>query len=114
MWLAAGWPHRRPLARAARWDGVYLMTVHQRTGALLSPADIAEVAEAVAAARGNLDGFAIAFNAVRAADPAAARRQIREFAEAGGTWWVELAPDDDAGGLPAYRERIRHGPPLDP
>jgi alkanesulfonate monooxygenase SsuD/methylene tetrahydromethanopterin reductase-like flavin-dependent oxidoreductase (luciferase family) len=38
IWAAAGWPRRRPLRRAARWDGVYLMTVNQRTNEYLTPA----------------------------------------------------------------------------
>ncbi|MEV0719171.1 LLM class flavin-dependent oxidoreductase [Asanoa sp. NPDC050611] len=104
VWVAAGWPNRRPLARAARWDGVYLMTVHQRTGELLRPADIAEVVAEL-----GRPGLDVAFNVVRAADLA---RQVEEFAAAGGTWWVELASDDADGGLPAYRERIKDGPPL--
>jgi alkanesulfonate monooxygenase SsuD/methylene tetrahydromethanopterin reductase-like flavin-dependent oxidoreductase (luciferase family) len=28
MWVAGGWPRRAPLRRAARWDGLYLMTEH--------------------------------------------------------------------------------------
>ena len=111
VWLAAGWPNHRPLARAARWDGVYLMTVHQKTGELLRPADVAGVTETVAAIRGSRGGFDVAFNAVRASDSAKAAEQVRDFAEAGGTWWVELAPDEEDGGLPAYRDRIRRGPP---
>ncbi|GAA1893448.1 LLM class flavin-dependent oxidoreductase [Asanoa iriomotensis] len=103
VWVAAGWPNRRPLARAARWDGVYLMTVHQRTGDLLRPADVAEVVAAL-----DRPGLDVAFNVVRSADPA---RQVREFTEAGGTWWVELAPDEADGGLAAYRDRIKRGPP---
>ncbi len=31
VWLAAGWPRKRPLRRAALWDGVYLMTNNQLT-----------------------------------------------------------------------------------
>jgi alkanesulfonate monooxygenase SsuD/methylene tetrahydromethanopterin reductase-like flavin-dependent oxidoreductase (luciferase family) len=111
VWLAAGWPHRRPLARAARWDGVYLMTVHQKTNELLRPSDVAEVVETVTAMRGGR-GFDVAFNAVRAADTAKAAEQVQDFAAAGGTWWVELAPDEEEGGLPAYRDRIRQGPPV--
>ncbi|MDG4820598.1 LLM class flavin-dependent oxidoreductase [Asanoa sp. WMMD1127] len=107
VWPAAGWPNRRPLARAARWDGVYLMTVHQKTGELLRPADIAEVVAAVAAQRAG-QAFEVAFNAVRSADTA---EQVGEFAAAGGTWWVELASDEAEGGLAAYRDRIRQGPP---
>ena len=112
VWVAAGWPHRRPLARAARWDGVYLMTVHQRTGQLLSPSDVAEVVAAVAALRrAGRDDFDVAFNAIPSADPATTARQVRDLAEAGGTWWIEFAPEPTDGGPDRYRERIRRGPP---
>ncbi|GIF73283.1 LLM class flavin-dependent oxidoreductase [Asanoa siamensis] len=109
VWLAAGWPNRRPLARAARWDGVYLMTAHQRTGELLEPAD---VAGAVAELGVVGAGFDVAFNAVRPSAPELASARVREFAAAGGTWWVELAPPPSEGGPSAYRSRIRGGPPL--
>lgn len=35
-----GWPNRAPMRRAARWDGVYLMTVRQDTHEHLSPDDV--------------------------------------------------------------------------
>jgi len=105
VWVAAGWPRRRPIERAARWDGVYLMTVRQDTREPLTPADVADAAAALRTA-GRRPGFEIGFNAVRRGDGAA---QVREFADAGGTWWVELA--DDEGGPEAYRRRIRSGPP---
>jgi alkanesulfonate monooxygenase SsuD/methylene tetrahydromethanopterin reductase-like flavin-dependent oxidoreductase (luciferase family) len=95
VWVAAGWPRRRPLQRASRWDGVYLMTFHQGTGELLRPEDIAAVRAATSTPE-------IAFNAVPTSD-------MRAFADAGGTWLVELAPE--TGGPAAYRDRIRRGPP---
>ena len=61
--------------------------------------------------RGSRSGFDVAFNAVRASDSVVAAEQVQQYAEAGGTWWMELAPDEDEGGLPAYRDRIRQGPP---
>jgi hypothetical protein len=88
------------------------MTVHQRTGELLRPSDVAEVAAALSAARGGeRAGFDIAVNAVRAPNAGVAARQVRALADAGATWWVELAPDPQDGGPDAYRARIRGGPP---
>jgi alkanesulfonate monooxygenase SsuD/methylene tetrahydromethanopterin reductase-like flavin-dependent oxidoreductase (luciferase family) len=112
VWVAAGWPHRRPLTRAARWDGVYLMTVHQRTREQLSPSDVAEVVAVIRALRGGeRDEFDVAFNAVQSDDPATTTSRVRDFADAGGTWWIELAPGSAEDGPDQYRERIRRGPP---
>jgi len=110
IWLAAGWPRRRPVARAARWDGVYLMTVHQETQQLLTPADVAEVVAVLAAAAPDRQGLLdVAFNAEISGDPAADAASVRAFAAAGATWWIELAPGD--GSPEEYRHRIRRGPP---
>lgn len=108
VWLAAGWPRRRPLRRAARWDGVYLMTNNQATGEFLSVDDLAAAARFARAERHAVDidaRFDIAANAVAATNVDA---QVAAYAEAGATWWVEL---DVYGSADAYRERIRKGPP---
>lgn len=110
VWLAAGWPRRRPLRRAARWDGVYLMTNNQQTNESLSIDDLAAAARFAAQERvaaGREDPFDIAANAMaRSSDDP----QVAAFADAGGTWWVEL---DIYGSADAYRRRIRQGPPAD-
>jgi alkanesulfonate monooxygenase SsuD/methylene tetrahydromethanopterin reductase-like flavin-dependent oxidoreductase (luciferase family) len=101
VWLAAGWPRKRPLRRAARWDGVYLMTVHQDTGEPLTPDDIAEATQFLIAQRDDGTTGEVAVNPA----PHAA---VETYVAAGATWWLELAPD---GGPDAYLELIRKGPP---
>jgi hypothetical protein len=54
VWLAAGWPRKRPLRRAALWDGVYLMTNNQISEERLTAAEVAEAVLSCANAR--LDG----------------------------------------------------------
>ena len=104
VWLAAGWPRRKPLRRAARWDGVYLMTTRQDTDEPLSPQDVAEAAAFLREHRDDGGTGDIAINP----PPGAAADQVPGYAEAGATWWLELAPD---GGPDAYLDRIRQGPP---
>ncbi len=108
IWTAAGWPRRRPVLRAARWDGVYLMQYDQDTGRMLAPGDVAQVAALVRAERGDAP-FDIAVNGVvdGQADPA---RVVAELEQAGATWWVELPPGADEP-VERYRLRIRQGPP---
>ena len=46
-------------------------------------------------------------------DPAAAAAQVRPWAEAGATWWIEAmwAANEQENGLEFVRQRIRQGPP---
>lgn len=108
IWVAATWPHKKPLARAARWDGVAPMHVGAVEGRLLEPSEVRELADYVAQHRADDAPFDIIHYGVSrdAADNAAAASR----AEAGATWWVESvitwAMDVDY-----TRRRIRSGPP---
>jgi alkanesulfonate monooxygenase SsuD/methylene tetrahydromethanopterin reductase-like flavin-dependent oxidoreductase (luciferase family) len=108
VWTAAGWPAKRPLRRAARWDGVYLMTKNQRSGEELTAPDVEAVRAFLAHERAGRHGvrpFDIAANGLASGpgDP-----KVRQFADAGATWWVEHDADR---GIDKYRQRIRSGPP---
>jgi alkanesulfonate monooxygenase SsuD/methylene tetrahydromethanopterin reductase-like flavin-dependent oxidoreductase (luciferase family) len=106
-WVAAGWPRRKPLRRAARWDGVYLMTVNQVTNELLTLDEVKQVAAYVQAQRASADPFDIAVNVAAPADARERAEMARSYFQAGATWCIELSPDT----LEEYRERIRSGPP---
>jgi hypothetical protein len=81
-------PRRRPLRRAARWDGAYLMTVRQDTGQLLSPYDITQIANFLRERRADRTTGDIAFNPVPATDAAPTRDPVQAFSEAGASWWI--------------------------
>ena len=105
VWTAAGWPRTRPLRRAARWDGVYLMSENQTTGDYLTPDDVADVTEFVQSLRSTeLGRFDIAVNGELDSEAI----PIQAYEEAGATWWIALCPED---GLDAYRNLIVGGPP---
>jgi alkanesulfonate monooxygenase SsuD/methylene tetrahydromethanopterin reductase-like flavin-dependent oxidoreductase (luciferase family) len=107
VWLAAGWPHRRPLRRAARADGVYLMTDNQATHQRLTPADVRQAVEAIRSLRHDLGSYDVAVNSdTGGMAPDAAERAVSELVEAGATWVVELTPDT----LDEHRALIRRGP----
>lgn len=107
VWLAGGWPRRKPLARAAQWDGVYLMTVNQATHEMLTSKEIKEIAAYLSAYRAGQAAFDIALNVEGPADPKEAADVAQSYQEAGATWWVELSPDT----VEEYKQRIRRGPP---
>lgn len=108
IWTAAGWPRRRPLRRAANWDGVYLMTVHQQTGRLLTPQDVSEVRALVGTERSSSAPFDIAING-EVPDHAHPESYVAAFEEAGATWWVWVALHEAT--VDDYRRRIGQGPP---
>lgn len=94
IWVAGRWPHRRPLRRAARWDGVFLID-------LGGPQDLAEAVAELRAERGDLDGFEVVCDGPAGADP-------RPWAEAGATWWLVEPPSTDPA---AVRAALAAGPP---
>ncbi len=94
VWVAGRWPYKRPLRRAARWDGLFL--IDQET-----PDELAQAVDHVEAARGGLHDFAVVVNQPFGADP-------QPWSEAGATWFLTRSPytiDADA-----VREMARSGP----
>ena len=71
VWVAARWPHRRPLARAARWDGLFPID-------LPGPEALAELAGEVSALRGP-GPYDLVAEVPAGTDPA-------PWIEAGATW----------------------------
>lgn len=94
IWLAAMWPARRPIRRAARHDGLFVI----RSG----PDDLAAVRQLLEES-GARPGFDLCVEGVPGDDP-------EPWAAAGATWWCcQLGPtglDPDA-----VREVVAAGPP---
>jgi alkanesulfonate monooxygenase SsuD/methylene tetrahydromethanopterin reductase-like flavin-dependent oxidoreductase (luciferase family) len=74
VWVGGEWPHRRPVRRAARWDGLF------PTG-LPGPEALAELASEVRAARPGGDPFDLIVGIAAGDDP-------KPWAAAGATWLV--------------------------
>ncbi len=72
VWVAGRWPKRRPVERAARWDGFFPIELPE-------PGALAEVAEAVRDLRGDLDGYDLVIEYPPGTDPA-------PWEAAGATW----------------------------
>ena len=80
IWLAGRWPFKKPMRRAARFDGLFLIDVD-------GPAQLSEARDFVASERGHLDGFDIVAQDVAGAD-------ARPWANAGATWLMTKTPYD--------------------
>jgi alkanesulfonate monooxygenase SsuD/methylene tetrahydromethanopterin reductase-like flavin-dependent oxidoreductase (luciferase family) len=107
IWLAGVWPHRKPLRRAAGFDGLYIAS-QQATGEPLTPADLHEAVAYLQSQREQPIPFDVAFAGVTEAAQAAA--VIQPYVQAGATWWLE-GIWVERGTVQQMRERIRQGPP---
>jgi alkanesulfonate monooxygenase SsuD/methylene tetrahydromethanopterin reductase-like flavin-dependent oxidoreductase (luciferase family) len=95
IWVAARWPHRRPLRRAARWDGIFPIE-------LPGPEALGELAGELAQRRSDdLKGFELVVDL----EPGL---ELEPWREAGATWILtDFGPKPRATRV---REVITHGP----
>jgi alkanesulfonate monooxygenase SsuD/methylene tetrahydromethanopterin reductase-like flavin-dependent oxidoreductase (luciferase family) len=114
VWVGGVLPAARPIARAARWDGMVPIR-YSAEGRLttVSPADIADVRARFAAARPAAaypnGGADFVVWADVASDPGAAAEQIRPYEEAGATWWLESCRPDEPGWWKDIQHRVAAG-----
>jgi len=109
IWVAAVWPSRRPLARAARWDGVVPIAVE----GLLHAEQVRDVVTTIRTEQVALSGerrFDVAvMGRFRGLDEEGRARAVAAMVDVGMTWWLEsFGPADDAEKVERV---IRQGPP---
>ena len=112
IWVAARWPRPKSLRRALRCQGI--LPEFMPDGREREPADVralrAWLAEHDAPSRMDvvIDGE------TSADDPAGAAAQVKAWAEAGATWWLETRwgmPDTERERIGQLTERLAAGPP---
>jgi alkanesulfonate monooxygenase SsuD/methylene tetrahydromethanopterin reductase-like flavin-dependent oxidoreductase (luciferase family) len=109
IWVGGEWPHRAPLRRAARFDGVHplLFSIPPAD----QPAAIRDLVGYINQVRSSDRPFDVAFGVETGGDGGESDRElVSRFAEAGVTWWMEPI-SQWRGPLTEIRERIRRGPP---
>ena len=112
IWVAGIWPHKAPMRRAARWDGVCPIPVVD--GGVVQPDEVREMLAYIGEQRASSEPFSEPFDVVlagwmgnRPQDEAA--EALRGYAEAGVTWWQEgFLPSDQ---IEDVRARIQQGAP---
>lgn len=106
LWVAVTLPHKAPLRRAARWDGVRAVKEEGR----LTPDDVREMVAYIGAHRVTDTPFEVVIGgAVPGDDRVKAEAIVATYAAAGATWWIEGVPR--GGGIERTRQRLRQGPP---
>jgi len=113
VWIAGYWPKRRPMRRAARWDGAVPLFTSANHGDAPPVDEVREVAAFIAAERGNNADRPFELVVGGRSDPARAADLIGPLREAGATWWDERLPQstpDHHLAEPVLR-RTAAGPP---
>jgi alkanesulfonate monooxygenase SsuD/methylene tetrahydromethanopterin reductase-like flavin-dependent oxidoreductase (luciferase family) len=96
VWVAGRWPNRRPLQRAARHDGLFLIDVP-------APTDLSAVAEIIRESRvDGLEGFDLVVQLTDGQSP-------QPWEAAGATWWLACF-DPFTVTAAEVRQRIKRGP----
>ncbi|MFI7010446.1 LLM class flavin-dependent oxidoreductase [Streptomyces sp. NPDC050145] len=114
VWIGGFWPHRRPMRRAARWDGAAPLFADALHGVPPEPELLAEAVAYVRAHREDPNApFEIVTGGLTPADPAAARDIVGPLADVGATWWDErqLQSGGSVDSYEAVLRRIEAGPP---
>jgi alkanesulfonate monooxygenase SsuD/methylene tetrahydromethanopterin reductase-like flavin-dependent oxidoreductase (luciferase family) len=107
IWVAGGWPRKRPAQRAARWDGI----VPFGNNGPLTPADIRDLAAALRQERSDSAPCEIVCYATTIAeDGLVAPALIAQFAEAGATWWLHGLDMQLRQPIAELADRVRQGP----
>ncbi len=106
IWVACMWPNKKPLRRAAQWDGVF--PVGWETP--MQPDDFREMLRYIDRHRVGDRSFDVAHWGMTQGQSVADADIVLPYAEAGVTWWIENI-SDVRGSFDEMRERVRRGPP---
>lgn len=108
VWVAGTWPNKRPLRRAAHWDGVVPLSVDYPKD--LVPDDLKKIVAYLSRSRLDIRSFDVCVSGTTPSNQEEGARIVQPYIEAGATWWSESI-SDMRGSFEEMRERIRQGPP---
>ena len=111
VWIGCHWPNRRPLRRAARWDGIVPQVLGPDGSWQPTAAVVAEIVATVGEQRAGEAPFDVVITGRTPPDRLAEAQEVTgAIAAAGATWWLEgfrPQPGEQAAAL----RRIEAGPP---
>ena len=113
IWVGGFWPHRRPMRRAARWDGAVPLFTEARHGVVPPVEQVRELVAYIRQERTGDGRFEIVLGGRTPGDPTEAAAVIAPLADAGATWWDErqLQASEELHRAGAVLRRINRGPP---
>lgn len=107
IWVGGFWPNRRPMRRAARYDGAYPARDWPEK---LTTDDLREILELIRRHRTETGPFEIVVGGSTPPDKEKGAEMVKPWIDAGATWWSEDI-NGWRGPLKEMRKRIRSGPP---
>ena len=115
IWVVGAWPRPKSMRRVLHYDGLIPSAFDDAgTARQATPDEIREMKAFVDASRTETTPFDIVVEGeTPGTDPAQGAAVVREWADAGATWWTETMWDalNSPDGLAAVRTRIEQGPP---
>lgn len=115
IWVVGAWNRPKSMARVLRYDGILPNTMTpEGDHRPLTTDDVRDIKAFVDANRTEPGPFDIVVEGeTPGSEPRKAGEQVRAWAEAGATWWIEaLWPAPDKPSDPAaVRRRVEQGPP---
>ncbi len=110
VWVAGLWPHKRPMRRAAAWDGVFPLRAGGGHTYQMTREEMAEAMAFVAEHRSTEGPFDLVHAGLLSGDRVRDAESAASYADAGVTWWLEhIYPGRMS--LDEIRDFIRLGPP---
>ncbi len=89
VWVAGLWPNRKPMRRAAAWDGAFPIGRGGDLSQQLSVADMADAIAYVNRERTSGDAIDIIHAGLLSGDRAADADLLCQYADIGVSWWLE-------------------------
>jgi alkanesulfonate monooxygenase SsuD/methylene tetrahydromethanopterin reductase-like flavin-dependent oxidoreductase (luciferase family) len=114
VWIAGYWPNRRPMRRAAKWDGAVPLFESARHGQAPSPDEVRELVGYIGEQRGDRAEEPFEIVVGGASEPGSdAADLLGPLREAGATWWDErqMQTNPDHYRAEAVLRRVEAGPP---
>ena len=114
VWVIGAYPSQKSLGRAAVWDGLLSTKVGFGVETPFTPADLADVVAAVRPLREAAGLPWVGYDVVAegVSEPGSTGdAQVREWVDAGATWWVESDWSMEGDPVARHRKRIEAGPP---
>jgi len=113
VWIAGYWPNRRPMRRAAEWDGAVPLFKSARHGQAPSPDEVRQLSAYIAQQRGDRGNEPFDIVIGGASEPSTAGDLLGPLRDAGATWWDErlMQTSPDHYRAEPVLGRVEAGPP---